>query len=152
MAGKLCNKTDLEFSWNKTVYSDVLATFVSTVLNIKKSDLLRNYDAPNINDECEFDNEERQEEEDSVHLKKRKIVQAHGLVQTMHYLVHDGKNVPPMQVMLAHAVYNRCKSKEILTKMNRFGFSLSYSQLLKYRNRLATSINRAMNLYQFQVS
>ena len=37
LAGKLCNKTDLEFSCNKTVYSDVLATFVSTVLNIKKS-------------------------------------------------------------------------------------------------------------------
>ena len=116
LAGKLCNKTDLAFSWNKTVYSDVLATFVSTVLNIKKSDLLRNNDAPNINDECEFDNEEIQEEEDSVHLKKRKIVQAHGLVQTMDYLVHDGKNVPPMQVMLAHFVYNRCKVKKSLLR------------------------------------
>ena len=127
LAGKLCYKTDLEFSWNKTVYSDVLVTFVSTVLNIKKSDLLRNYDAPNINDECEFDNEESQEEEDSVHLKKRKIVQARGLVQSMHYLVHDGKNVPPMQVMFAHSVYNRCKSKEILTQRERVsGVSAEY--------------------------
>ena len=85
-------------------------------MNIKKSDLLRNYDAPNINDECEFDNEESQEEEDSVHLKKRKIVQAHGLVQTMHYLLHDGKNVPPMQVMLAHLFIIGVKVKKSLLR------------------------------------
>ena len=51
----------------------------------------------------------------------------------MHYLIHDGKKVPPLQVMLAHSVYNRCKSKEILTQMNRFGFSVSYPQLMKFR-------------------
>ena len=51
--------------------------------------------------------DESQEEEDTVHLKQRKIIRAHGLSQTMHCLIHDGKRVPPLQVMLAHSVYNR---------------------------------------------
>ena len=39
--------------------------------------------------------------------------------------------------MNAHAIYEKCRSKEIITQQNRLGLSVSYNTIQKYRSNLA---------------
>ena len=69
LENRLCDKTDLKDSWNKTSISEVLATFISSFMNIKKSELLKNHDTPEVDVDDEITNDESQEEEDTIPLK-----------------------------------------------------------------------------------
>ena len=40
-------------------------------------------------------------------------------------------------IMNAHAIYEKCRSKEIITQQNRLGLSVSYNSIQKYRSNLA---------------
>ena len=39
--------------------------------------------------------------------------------------------------MMAHTVYNKCKSKELISTLNKVGYSISYTEYHKCRHRLA---------------
>ena len=46
----------------------------------------------------------------------------------------------PLQVSLAHTIYERCKGKELIRSTNSLAFTISYSELRKLRNNLGAKV------------
>ena len=66
--------------------------------------------------------------------KKPKSRLAQSLFQTLYYIIHGGKKKPPQHIMLSHAVNN---SKELITILHRLGYTVSYSEYLRGKKKLA---------------
>ena len=50
--------------------------------------------------------------------------------------MNNGRKLAPMQVMVANSIYEKCKSRTIITEQNKLSFSISYPKLLTLRNNL----------------
>ena len=68
---------------------------------------------------------------------KPKLFRAESLFQTLFYVVNNGDKRAPLPIMLAHTVYEKCKSRELLTTLNHLGYSVSYQTNRRDRNKLA---------------
>ena len=51
-----------------------------------------------------------------------------------YVMVNNGKRKSPLPVMISHTIYNKCKSREIITSSNILGLTISYNELKKCRN------------------
>ena len=54
----------------------------------------------------------------------------------MFYAVNNGCKKAPLQVSLAHSIYEKCKNKGLLKPTNALAFSISYTEMRKLRNCL----------------
>ena len=54
----------------------------------------------------------------------------------MFYGLLSGRNKTPLHTMMAHHVYDICKSKEWMTTLKHFGYSISYSGYRRCREKL----------------
>ena len=54
----------------------------------------------------------------------------------LSYRMHGGEKKPPLHVMVGQAVYERTRSRELLTSFNRIGVSTSYKEVRESRNLL----------------
>ena len=52
-------------------------------------------------------------------------------------MVNNGKKKSPLQVMVGHAVYDKCKSKELIESFNHGSMSISYDEVRRLRSLLA---------------
>ena len=59
------------------------------------------------------------------------------LFQLIHYNIHNGKKKAPLHMMNSSAIYEKCKSRELLTSFNRLGLCSSYKETKLHRNNLA---------------
>ena len=59
------------------------------------------------------------------------------LFQIMFYNLRSGNKRTPLHVMNAAEIYERCKSRELITSFNRSGLCISYASMKKHRNDLA---------------
>ena len=48
------------------------------------------------------------------------------LIQIMHYNINHGRKKTPLHIMNASAIYEKCKSRELITSFNRAGLCVSY--------------------------
>ena len=55
----------------------------------------------------------------------------------MFNIMHSGREKTPLHLMTAHHVYDKCKSKELLTTLNRVEVSVSYNEVQQARRSLA---------------
>ena len=121
-----CDKDDLYDSWSNTRMPETLIEFFSGLLNMSKADLISPlYEPIDSEDDFEDDNLPDTVTKQSA---KPKVVLAKSLFNTLFYSVHRGRKKAPLHVMLAHSVHDRCKSKELITSLNRLGFCISYTQ------------------------
>ena len=51
----------------------------------------------------------------------------------MFYIVNNGNKKCPFHVMFAHAIYEICKSRGLITIGEHLGFCISYPTLLRMR-------------------
>ena len=59
------------------------------------------------------------------------------LIQIMHYNINHGRKKTPLHIMNVSAIYEKCKSRELITAFNRAGLCVSYKEIQKHRNNLA---------------
>lgn len=122
---------------------------------MKKSYFLHNQEknnfVPDHSDSSDSENEDLDEHQPNTERHSKKFLQAHSLFQTMLYMVNNGKKKSPIQIMQGHQIYERCKSKELITSSNAFGFSVSYTTLRKLRNNLGARVVHlnSQNLFLF---
>jgi hypothetical protein len=97
-----------------------LITFLCSFVNINKADFV------NLSEEkIEFVPDEPDESEgpetdvDQKFNSTKKMLKAHSLFQVMHYMVNNGERKSPLPVMISHTIYNKCKSREIITSLNK---------------------------------
>ena len=58
----------------------------------------------------------------------------------MFYAINNGKKKSPLQVMVGHTVYDKCKSRELINSLNNLGISISYSEVQRCRNKLGAYV------------
>ena len=125
---KFCDAEELKHSWRTTKIPDELLIFFAELFNIKKTTLLKEY--YNSNDEIE---QESEQEQDDI-LKSMKIG---SLFQVTFYNMHNGYKRTPLHIMNSVEIYERCKSKELITSFNRSGLCISYTSMKNHRSDLA---------------
>ena len=58
----------------------------------------------------------------------------------MFYAINNRHKKAPLQVSLAHTIYERCKCKELIRSTSSLAFTTSYSELRKLRNNLGAKV------------
>ena len=136
---RFCDAEDLKESWEKTLMPDELITFLSTSFNVNPATLRPNYHDDDISlDEDLETNDDIDIQYDEINRpQKLQTVKIMSLFQIMCYNLHRGRMKTPLHVMNAHAIYEKCKSRELITSFNRTGICVSYKQLKNDRTDLA---------------
>ena len=49
--------------------------------------------------------------------------------QLIYYFLHNGIKKTPLRVSIAQSIHNECRSKKLITVLNRLGISISYDEL-----------------------
>ena len=52
----------------------------------------------------------------------RKVMKIKSLYQILYYNLLGGKKKAPLHLFIGHSVYEKCKSREVLTSLNKAGF------------------------------
>ena len=125
-----CDAHDLSQSWRKTKIPDVLLTFFSVLMNRSRVKL--------IEDDCEIDecvNEYNlDDEENDKHQSSMKVK---SLFQIMYYHATHDRHKTPMHVMNAHTIYEKCRSKKLITTFNKQCMCINYKSMKIQRSNLA---------------
>ena len=110
-------------------------TFFSTLFNIKKSQML---DDPVFN-ETHLQSPDFVENDIDTEIKNEniKFTKFISLCQIIFYILHAKKKKTPLHMMTAHDIYDKCKSKELITTFNHIGICVSYRQVQKAKSNLA---------------
>jgi hypothetical protein len=127
---KFCDAHDLEESWKSIVIPDTILKFFSILFNFHPD----HQQMPSIG------TNEVDDDSDDAHASSSKSRKMMALYQTLYFLVHNGKRRTPLHMMNAEAIYSVCKSSTLITSFNHFGLAMSYDELLRYRNDMASYI------------
>ncbi len=124
---RFCDANDLRKAMNSITIPDDVSLFLSTLLNVESSDILQG----------EEDNEDTESEAESHTLtsKERKLL---SLYQIMYYIIHNGKKRTPLHIMNAESIHTACRSRTLITKMNRYGLAVSYNEICRYEDDMAS--------------
>ena len=142
-----CDSVDLQNSMNQTRMPESVIEFLGALLNINKRDFVQYQKKMTNGVSFESDDDDDDDADDdandvhnSIHqpINKctkvpKKMLKANSLFQCMFYMANNGRKKVPMHVMLAHAIYDKSKSRELITSCNNLGFCVSYPELLKLR-------------------
>ena len=66
----------------------------------------------------------------------QKVNKVKCLIQVIYYTITNGKKKTPFQVWTSVEIYNRCRSRELITIMNRMSLCLSYKAMRNHRTDL----------------
>ena len=121
-------------SWKKTKISDKCMTFVSILFNIKKYLILADqvFNETHLQS-LDFVEDDIDTKRKSENIKFTKLV---SIYRTIFYILHAGKKKTPLHMMTTHVIYDKCKSRELITVFNHIGVSVSYRQVQKAKNNL----------------
>ena len=135
-----CDAQELRESWKNTLMPDELITFFSTLFNVNQASLRPNYHKENVSTDEDIESFDEAYDEADKNTKQSQILHTAkimSLYQVMCYNIHHGRMKTPLHVMNAHAIYEKCRSRQLLTSFNRTGLCVSYKQIKKYRTDLA---------------
>ena len=90
-------------------------------------------------DDDNDDVEDKDEAEENVQglsdMKRRKIRVLH---QIIYFNVHNGTKRTPLHILNAQSIHDKCK--ELITSFNHYGLAISYNELQRYHNDIASFI------------
>ena len=125
---KFGDAEELYYSWENMKIPEEFVYFFSSLFNIPQTRL--------------FDMQ------DETNFHGRKVNKLKSLYQMMFYILHDGKEKTPLHLMVSHNIYEKCKSREVITSLNKVGVCVSYNEILRARDDLAKyTIARSMDCH-----
>ena len=122
--GRFCDAQELSHSWKNSAIPDCLILFFSSLFNIPQAALMKNCMQKDLDIESDNnDNIEEEEEEDisedsMLGLSRSQVaksIKIKSLYQIMFYILHNGRKKTPLHTMTGHNVYDRSKSRELIT-------------------------------------
>ena len=124
-------------------------TFVSILFNIKKYLILADqvFNETHLQS-LDFVEDDIDTKRKSENIKFTKLV---SIYRTIFYILHAGKKKTPLHMITTHVIYDKCKSRELITAFNHIGVSVSYRQVQKAKNNL-TQYNVKKFLFQYLVT
>ena len=75
--------------------------------------------------------------DDDNESAKRQVMKLSALHQILYYQIHNGRQMTPLHLMTGHYIYDKTKSRSVITQINRIGACVSYNTVRKYREQLA---------------
>lgn len=130
---KFCDANDLEKSWNNIVIPPVVLKFLGVLFQFDPNQF------PQVDglmaDDVDVEDDDGQSS--ASHRIRRRMV---ALYQILYYNVHHGRYRTPLHIMNAQAIHEACKSSTLIKGFNRFGLTISYDELLRYHNDMASLI------------
>ena len=132
---KFCDAEELMTSWKSTKMPDDLVPFFCQLTNANKTSFLHSYfnidslEEPNGNETDDFVDENNR--------MKFKVTVFNSIFQVLFYNMHKGKKQTPLHIMTAAEIYEKCKSRELITSFNRSGLCISYNAMKRHRQNLA---------------
>ena len=115
---KFGDAEELASSWNRCELPDILISFFATLFNIPQAILIKSFlDSDNIF-ECD---DEDLDDAPFASPQTASAVKVKSLYQMVYYILHNGKKKTPLHVMMEHHIYEKCKSREVITSLNRVG-------------------------------
>ena len=131
---KFGDAEELASSWNRCELPDILISFFATLFNIPQTILIKSFlDSDNIF-ECD---DEDLDDAPFASPQTARAAKVKSLYQMVYYIFHNGKKKTPLHVMMGHHIYDKCKSREVITSLNRVGVSTSYNEVRRARSNLA---------------
>ena len=129
-----CDANDLKASVRNTRMPESVMEFLGALLNISKADFVRFQKRVADEELPEYNDDDDDVEDDNTNRRiPKKILKANSLFQIMFYIVNNGNKKCPFHVMFAHAIYEICKSRGLITIGEHLGFCISYPTLLRMR-------------------
>ena len=104
---RFCDAEELKQSWLNTKIPDELLTFFSELFDIKKTKLIEEYHNETVSDDVKND-----AKNDQFPRKYSKIGSS---FQILYYDLHNGYKKTGLDIMNACEIYEKCKSKELIT-------------------------------------
>ncbi len=134
---RFCDAQDLRDSWQSMQIPDILLKFLGILFKFNPKAFNERKLSEDITDENEEDEEEEDKATGVSDIKKRRML---ALYQILSYDLNRGKKKTPLHVLNAEAIHNTCKSKTLITSFARCGLTISYHELMKYKNRMANYV------------
>ena len=123
---KFCDSEELKTSWQTTRMPDDLITFLCELNNTNKSSFLHSYFSTEVANDNDEDENEQYDVENPISRMHFKVSLFHSIFQILYYNIHRGKKNTPLHIMNAAEIYEKCKSRELITSFNRCGVCVSY--------------------------
>ena len=67
----------------------------------------------------------------------QKSMKSGSLFQILYYNLHNGRKTNAFHLMNSVEIYDKCKSRELITSFNKSGLCVSDASMKKHRNNLA---------------
>ena len=122
---KFCDASELEQEYKEILIPNDVATFFSGLFGLE-----------NMQKSLTSDDQEEDSNAHSVLFKK--IL---SLYQIIFYILHNGRKRTPLHMMNSEAIYNSCRSKTLLSSLNKFGLTISYDEILRYHSDMASYVS-----------
>ena len=74
---------------------------------------------------------------DSQTSKHDKIL---SVFQVIFFILNHCRKRTPLHMLNSEAVYNACRSKLLVSSLNRFGLAISYDEILRYHSDMASYV------------
>ena len=134
---KFCDSNELRSAWNNTTIPDALLSFFAELFNINRASLMRHiFVTQDIYASFEEGHEEFDMEEGTSETFTSLRIKS--LFQILYYATVRGMRKTPLQILNAHAIYEKCRSRELITAFNRqCCCSVSYNAMKRERADLA---------------
>lgn len=124
---KFCDEHDLNDSWKNFTLPPVFQKLFMNIFGINKTDFIAAADLDRNTNDC-------QEVDGSV----IKMLRVKAIFQSMFYTYHNGTKRTPLHVATGLSVHSTCKSRLLITSLNRTGVSISYDEIQRIRSNLAS--------------
>ena len=124
---KFCDAEELKHPWSTTRMTDELIFFFSVFFNIKETTLLKLYYKGDDSEDILTEKQQLEDEKLSTNATKIR-----SLFQIMFYNIHNGYQRTPLHIMNAAEIYEKCKSRELITSFNIVGLCVGYNTLKRH--------------------
>ena len=124
---KFCDSTDLEDAYNAIVLPDQVGQFFSGLVDV----------------DIDCDNGEGGEtilEDSDINSETAKHDKILSVFQVIFFVLNNGRKRTPLHMLNSEAVYNACRSKLLVSCLNRFGLAISYDEILRYHSDMASYV------------
>ena len=134
----ICDKAALHNAYHGAMLPEIFVTFMSNLLLIPKAKLMTDISNHDGTSEAEDDEGDCQSDDNIVLGSKynKKRLKVRSLFETMFNMVNNGEKKSPLVTMVGHTIYDKFRSKELITSFNHLGWSGSYSEVMRDRRNL----------------
>ena len=167
---RFCDEQDLRQAWESIVIPQSVAKFFSVLFNVNADELAIPNETKGMCDD-DLDDEDNNGEldldlDDSVNacetdevandnwdelynsstkLSQNKNRQIRSIYQMLFYIINNGRKRTPLHILNAEAIHHNCKSSTLITSFNHQGVCMSYDDLKRYHDDIASFIDDTSN-------